>query len=197
MLVLNKKNIINKIIVIFLIFIVLLGIKSFAVVKPTDEFYVNDYANLLNNDTKNYIINVNKELNSKTGAQIVVVTVQNLENSSLEEYATKLFREFGIGDKDKNNGVLLLLALEERQFRVEVGYGLEGTLTDGKTGRIQDNYIIPYLKDNNWNDGIRNGFNAVLEEIVNEYGIQVSSENAVQMEAKSGNAGWVIFGIIF
>ena len=56
MLVLNKKNIINKIIVIFLIFIVLLGIKSFAVVKPTDEFYVNDYANLLNNDTKNYII---------------------------------------------------------------------------------------------------------------------------------------------
>ena len=58
-------------------------------------------------------------------------------------------------------------------FRIEVGYGLEGTLTDGKTGRIQDEYIIPYLKENNFNNGIRNGFNAVLKEVENEYGITI------------------------
>ena len=83
---------------------------------------------------------VRKTLEKQTGAQIVVVTVQNLEGQSLEEYATELFRNYGIGDKEKNNGVLLLCAYEERQFRIEVGYGLEGTLTDGKTGRIQDEY---------------------------------------------------------
>lgn len=178
----NRKNIIIKIILIFFICIILFEIKSLSIVEQTELFYVNDYANLLNEDTKNYIVNINQDLENKTGAQIVVVTVQNLEGNSLEEYATKLFRKFGIGDRSKNNGVLLLLALEERQFRVEVGYGLEGVLPDGKTGRIQDNYIIPYLKENNWNDGIRNGFNAILDEIVKEYGIQIDAESAVQIQ---------------
>lgn len=153
--------------------------KLLAVVDPTTEFYVNDYAGLLDEETKNYIINVNKKLYSQTGAQIVVVTVPSLEGDSLEDYATELFRDFGIGDKTKNNGLLLLLALKERQFRVEVGYGLEGILPDAKTGRIQDEYIIPYLKENEWNAGIKNGFNAFLEIISNEYNIEVGGETPV------------------
>ena len=75
--------------------------------------------------------------------------------------------------------MLLLLALEERQFRVEVGYGLEGALPDGKTGRIQDEYIIPYLRENNWNDGIKNGFSAILEVVADEYNVEVGAEQAV------------------
>ena len=146
MLILNKKNKIKKVLTIFFILLILLSSKCFAIVKPTADFYVNDYAGLLDAETKSYIINTNKRLNAQTGAQIVVVTIDSLGNSSLEDYATQLFRNFGIGDKTRNNGVLLLLALEERQFRVEVGYGLEGILPDGKTGRIQDEYIIPYLK---------------------------------------------------
>ena len=167
----NKKN---KYILILAIFsIVLVTNSSYAIVSQTRDFYVNDSANLLSDETEDYIINMNKTLEEQTGAQIVVVTVKNLEGQSLEEYATELFREYGIGDKEKNNGVLLLCAYEERQFRIEVGYGLEGTLTDGKTGRIQDEYIIPYLKENNFNNGIRNGFNAVLKEVENEYGITI------------------------
>ena len=164
MLILSKK-ITTKILVVFIILINFLSINSFAIVKPTYEFYVNDYANILSEETENYIININKELESKTKAQIVVVTIPSLEGDSLEEYSTKLFRSFGIGDKTKNNGLLLLLALEEREFRVEVGYGLEGILPDGKTGRIQDEYMIPYLKENKWDDGIKNGFNAFLQII--------------------------------
>ncbi len=173
MLVLNKK-IVHRIIVLIFLSILLFQIKSLAVVKPTANFYVNDYANLLSPETENYIMNTNISLNNQTGAQVVVVTVPNLEGNSLEEYATQLFREFGIGDKNKNNGVLLLLALEERQFRVEVGYGLEGCLTDGKTGRIQDEYIIPYLKQNDWDNGIKNGFSAIVQEIANEYDIDIN-----------------------
>lgn len=167
----NKK--IKYILILAIFSIVLVTNSSYAIVSQTKEFYVNDSANLLSAETEDYIINMNKTLEKQTGAQIVVVTVQNLEGQSLEEYATELFRDYGIGDKEKNNGVLLLCAYEERQFRIEVGYGLEGTLTDGKTGRIQDEYIIPYLKENNFNDGIRNGFNAVLKEVENEYGITI------------------------
>ena len=166
MLVSNKKKIITRIIITFFLVINIFTINSFAVVSPTADFYVNDYAGLLDNETKEYIINKNKILYSQTGAQIVVVTIQSLEDNSLEDYANELFRNFGIGDKTKNNGVLLLLALKERKFRVEVGYGLEGVLPDAKTGRMQDEYIIPYLKQDKWNEGIKNGFNAFLDVLL-------------------------------
>ena len=87
----------------------------------------------------------------------------------LLEYSTNLFRQFGIGDKEKNNGLLILIALEERKSRIEVGYGLEGVLPDGKTGRIQDEYMIPYFKDNNFDEGILNGYKALFKEVANEY----------------------------
>ena len=188
---LNKK-LITVIILMFSV-ILTLQIKSFALVNPTKNFYVNDYANILDEEVEEYIIQTNQKLETATGAQIVVVTVQNLENESLEQYATDLFREFGIGDKTKNNGVLLLLALEERQFRIEVGYGLEGVLTDGKTGRIQDEYIIPYLKQNNWNEGVKNGYSKILEEVSNEYQIDAGGMSAVSQQGSSMNFISAIF----
>lgn len=172
----NKKYVIVKILIIFFIIINIFNIYSFALVKPTPDFYVNDYANLLNDETKDYIINTNKSLYAQTGAQIVVVTVPDLGGDSIEDYANELFREFGIGDKTKNNGLLLLLSLKERQFRVEVGYGLEEILPDAKTGRIQDEYIIPYFKENEWDEGIENGFNAFLEIIASEYNVNIEGQ---------------------
>lgn len=174
-------SLISKKIVIVLLCIVLVSTNIYATVSPTINFFVNDYAGILNEDTEQYIVNVNTSLQSQTGAQVVVVTVENLEEQTIEEYSTTLFRNFGIGDKTKNNGVLLLLALEERQFRVEVGYGLEGALNDAKTGRIQDQYIIPYLKQNKWDEGIRNGFDAVIQEICDEYQVQVTSNKPVEL----------------
>lgn len=173
----NQKGRVKK----FIVFLILLGIllttKVYAVVTPTTDFYVNDYADLLSKDTKSYIMQVNQSLQEQTGAQIVVVTIPSLEGASLEEYATTVFRNFGIGDRTKNNGLLLLLSLKERKFRVEVGYGLEGILPDAKTGRIQDEYMIPYLKENQWDEGIKNGFNAFLEVIVNDYGITINRQS--------------------
>lgn len=166
----------KKFAIIFAIFILLFNLvvsKSLAIVQQSTEFYVNDTANVLNDDTKAYIINTNKKLYEKTGAQIVVVTVNNLEEKSIEEYSTELFRQYGIGSKDKNNGVLLILSIDDRKTRIEVGYGLEGRLTDGKTGRILDNYAVPSFKENNWNDGIRNTFNAILHEVCEEYNITI------------------------
>lgn len=152
-----------------------------AVISPTTDFYVNDNAGILTPDTKQYIMNTNIELQKKTGAQIVVVTVKNLGSMSIEEYANQLFNSWGIGDKTKNNGLLLLCSYRDRQFRVEVGYGLEGKLPDGKTGRIQDEYIIPYLREDNFDEGIKNGYSAFLKEVADEYNVTITgTEKAVR-----------------
>ena len=162
---------------LFLVLVlVLFPFNCFALVKPTNDFYVNDYANILDDDVEQYIMQRSVDLEKQTDAQIVVVTVKNLEGMSLEDYATKLFRSFGIGDKDKNNGLLLLLALEERQFRVEVGYGLEGVLPDGLTGRYQDQYIIPYLKNNDWNTGVKTGYTAFYKKLCDYYEVEALSD---------------------
>ena len=197
----NSKKL-KKVGYFLIIFLIMLSIKSsvFAkteTVKQTSDFYVNDYAGVLTEETKNYIIKTNVELQQKTGVQIVVVTIKSLEGESIEEYATNLFRNFGIGDSQKNNGVLLLCSTGDRQFRIEVGYGLEGTLTDGKTGRIQDTYIIPYLKNNNYNDGIKNGFNAILNEVTNEYQITISGrEDATTASNSTSTTNTGITGVI-
>ena len=166
----------KNIIFIIIIFLMMWSTKVCAVVSQTRDFFVNDYAEVLSEDTKKYIMQTNQELEQKTGAQIVVVTVTSLDGQDLESYATELFRKFGIGDSKKNNGVLLLCSTGDRKFRIEVGYGLEGALTDGKTGRIQDEYIIPYLKDDNYDEGIKNGFSAVLSEVANEYDITIDGQ---------------------
>ena len=170
------------------IFILLLAIPKQvnAIVNPTKEFYVNDYANILSEKTKNYILEKSVALQKATKAQIVVVTIPSLYGENLEEYATELFRKFGIGDKEENNGLLLLLTLEERQFRIEVGYGLEGVLPDGLTGRYQDEYIIPYLKEDKWDEGIINGYNAFYKKIAESYNLEVSD---IQVNSPSGNVG--------
>ncbi len=142
------------------------------IVPPGANIFVNDTANLLSSDTEKYITKINDAL-APTGAQVVVVTIKSLNGASLEDYATALFNSYGIGDKTKNNGVLFLLALEDRASRIEVGLGLEGVLSDGKTGRIQDKYMIPHFRADSWDEGILGGFNAVVSEIAAEYKINI------------------------
>jgi len=146
----------------------------FAIVEPTSDFYVNDYADILSEETEKFIQDNSIALNDGTTAQIVVVTVKSLDGKSIEEYATELFRSFGIGDKEKNNGLLILLSIEERLCKIEVGYGLEGILPDGKTGRIQDEYMIPYFKDDNFDEGMLNGYKAFYKEVAEEYNFDTS-----------------------
>ncbi|AGC68644.1 MgtC/SapB transporter family protein [Thermoclostridium stercorarium subsp. stercorarium DSM 8532] len=108
----------------------------------------------------------------KTGAQVVVVTINSLNGEAIEEYSNALFRKWGIGSKKENNGVLILVSVGDRMSRIEVGYGLEGALPDGLTGRIQDNYMIPHFRDGDYGQGIANGFMAVIQQIYKEYDIK-------------------------
>lgn len=167
-----------------------------AVVSPDEAFYVYDGAQVLTEATEQYIINSSQELERKTSAQIVVVTIPSLEGQSLEAYATELFRQWGIGDAEKNNGLLLLCAVEDRQFRVEVGYSLEGDLPDGKTGRMQDAYIIPLLKENQFDEGIKNGYSAFLQEVAQVYDVSITGETAISYEDEEFDAPFAICMVI-
>ncbi len=165
----RQKLISNSILLIGLFFLPF----YVSALEPTEEFYVNDFANILSDETESYIIKQSNAMYHVDGTQIVVVTVPSLDGEILEEFSLDLARSFGIGDDEADNGLLLLLALEERMFRVEVGYGLEGVLNDAKTGRFQDDYMIPYFKDDKWDEGIINGYNAFFEEIVLKNNLEI------------------------
>ena len=166
---------------------VLLACPVSAMVAPNDDFYVYDGASVLSEETEQYILTHSVELERKTGAQIVVVTVPTLDGRALEEYATDLFRQWGIGDAEKNNGLLLLCSVGDRQFRVEVGYGLEGDLPDGKTGRMQDAYIIPLLKEDKFDEGIKNGYTAFLQEVSAVYDVTITGDVAISYEDEAAD----------
>lgn len=144
--------------------------------KPHTNIYVKDYAGIISPEIEREILRLGSELDQKTTAQLVVVTVDSFEGIPREDYALNLFRTWGIGDKEKNNGVLLLISYNDRQSRIEVGYGLEGALPDGKTGRIQDNYLIPYFKEGDYTGGIYNTYVALAGEIAEEYQTTISGD---------------------
>ena len=170
-----QKLHLNKIKILILILFFFLFIPNVkAIVNPTSDFYVNDYANVLDSETKKYIVDKSTALNNASGIQIVVTTVKNLEGKTIEDYSLEFAREAKIGSKDKNDGILILVSYDDRKLRIEVGYGLEGIITDGKAGRIRDTYMTPYLKNNNWNDGIKNGYDAIYKEIVDANNLNLS-----------------------
>lgn len=149
---------------------------------PTQNFFVNDFADCINESDEQKMQSMAEELYKKTGAQVVCVTVNSLDGKDVRDYALGLGREWGIGSKNDNNGVLLLLAVDDRQVDIEVGYGLEGTLTDGKTGRILDTYAMPYLRDNDFSAGLYKAFSALIGETANEYGVEINGSSLVPDE---------------
>ena len=104
-------------------------------------------------------------LEARSGIQVVVATVKSLNGNAVEDYANRLFRRWQLGQKGKNNGVLLLHAPAERKIRIEVGYGLEGTLTDAATKYIITNSITPRFKANDFAGGMTRGVDDILKAL--------------------------------
>ena len=134
----------------------------FAVNFPALTGRIVDQANIIPAETRSAIEPKLADLEAKSGIQFVVATVTSLEGQEVEPYANELFRSWKLGEKAKNNGVLLLVAPNERRVRIEVGYGLEGTLTDALTKVIITNAITPRFKAGDFSGGISRGIDDII-----------------------------------
>lgn len=148
--------------------------------RPNENLSVFDYAGLVDAEDEQHIMSIAQAIDKKTKAQIVVVTVNDLSGLSLEDYSLRIFRDWGIGDKEKNNGVLILvnkdsvLRNQSGRIRIEVGYGLEGAINDGKAGAILDEYALPAFEEKQYSKGITDTFLAVSTEIAREYDLDLN-----------------------
>ena len=172
-----------------------------ALPKPTAEFFVNDFAGVLDSQTRADIVAQGKALEAATSAQVIVVTVSSLGGRAVEDYSLELARSWGVGQKGKDNGAVLLVAIGEHKARIEVGYGLEGALPDGKTGRIQDEFLIPRLKAGDYSGGVGSTYRAMLAEVYQEYGKPmpqvIADSQATQQEPTAEVPPWVVIvGVI-
>jgi uncharacterized protein len=135
---------------------------AFALTLPALTGRVVDQANVIPVETRSAIEQKLSDLETKSGIQLVVATVSSLEGQEIEPYANTLFRSWKLGEKTKNNGVLLLVAPNERRVRIEVGYGLEGTLTDALSKVIITNAITPRFKTGNFGGGVSRGVEDII-----------------------------------
>lgn len=137
-----------------------------AVPAHTGSFYVNDFAGVLSDEAERYIAQKSSAYDDSDGTQVVVTTIKSLEGSSIEDYAIAMAREWGIGGAEQDNGLLILLSVDDREVRVEVGYGLEGVINDGKAGRFIRNNGDSF-SGSRWEEGLLGLYNDVLGELEN------------------------------
>lgn len=168
----------------------------FAAKVPALQGRVNDYANLMSAKAKNETQAYLETLEKKTGVQLAVLTVKNMGGQSIEEFSIRVAEEWKLGQKGSDNGVLLVVAYNEHDVRIEVGYGLEGILTDALCGKIIRGVIIPQFKNDNYSEGILTGVKTIGRCITPE-----ESEAAIQeieeKESKTSELPFVVILFVF
>ncbi|NOQ41670.1 MAG: hypothetical protein GQ563_04120 [Desulfuromusa sp.] len=136
---------------------------------PQPTGYVNDKARIISPTVELKLEQFLRDFEKSDSTQVTVLTIPTLDGEVLEEYSLKVFENWKIGQKGKDNGALLLIAKTEKEIRIEVGYGLEGLLTDLLAGRIIDNEISPKFKRGDFDGGIGSGVVSIAEAVRGEY----------------------------
>jgi uncharacterized protein len=171
--------------------IVLAAVSLAAQTLPKPAGRITDLANLIDPATEADLDRRLDALEQKTSSEVAVVTVPSLDRVPIEDYAVRLFKEWGIGQATTDNGVLVLVAPNEREMRIEVGYGLEGILPDGLAGQIIREDFTPRFREDDYNGGIRDGV-ARLIEVVEKQQVLSAEELAKFNESGTGDEPWWI-----
>ena len=157
-----------------MVVLVLVGASGWAGVRwPRPVGAVADYAHVIPQAYKQRMEALARSLLKATGVAVVVATVPSLEGQSIEQFAADLFEAWGIGKKGEDKGVLILVAVAERKLRIEVGYGLEGIITDARAGMIRDQAIVPWLKKGDYGRGLLKGMEAIASVVASAYGVSL------------------------
>ena len=157
--------------------------------------YVNDYAGVLSDEAKAKLAALSSEIEAKTTSQLAILTIDTTAPLDIEAYAVKLFEKWGIGQKGKDNGVLMLIAVQDRRVRIEVGYGLEGAIPDALAKNIIEKSMLPFFKSGDYNAGILQGAAVVSKLIAGEYNVEISALENIKIAASSRKPS--IFDFLF
>jgi len=157
---------------------------------------VNDFANVISPQYEQKLTQVTGELLKKTEVPVVVVTVPDIGGEDYNEYANRLYETWGIGKKGDDRGVLVFVTLKERKMRIETGYGMEGLIPDGLAGEIRDKYMIPYLKQDRFGEGILNGTLAIANIIAEDAKVGLTGQMPVKRPARRRSLFSALFPII-
>src|SRR5712675_1066892 len=173
-------------------------VAAFALTFPTLTGRVVDQANIISAATRSALEQKLAGLEARSAIQLVVATISSLEGQEIEPYGNAFFRSWGLGEKTKNNGVLLLVAPNERRVRIEVGYGLEGTLTDALSKVIITNAITPRFKAGDFGDGITRGIDDIITVLTTDSSEwQQRPSLRLDSQRDSGPVNWlVVAGLI-
>ena len=168
--------------------------------KPTG--YVNDFAHVLNQNTIAQLEDICRQVDGRAHAQIAVVTIHSLDGEDIESYAVDLFHHWGVGNKSTDRGVLILYAINDHRARIEVGYGLEPILPDGKVGAIQRE-AIPLVRASNYSQALLLVTSRVASVIAQDAGVQLTTPQfappppqRVEQPGRGISAGGVVLLII-
>ena len=166
---------------------------------PEPRGYLSDFAGIVDAASADSISALGRELTEKTGAELAVVTLHDLGGETIDPAATALFAQWGIGKKGSDNGVLVLLALEERKVKIETGYGVEGILPDGKCGGIIRRVMGPDLSAGRYGIGLLAGARAIAGVIAADRGVTISGSTLPPDEDAEGGEVpiWVLLAIFF
>ncbi len=140
--------------------------------SPPD--YIVDLAGIINDDVEAKLKAYLRELEKKTTAQVVVLTIKSLDGEDIEGFSLRIAERWRLGQKGKDNGLLLTIALDDRRYRFEVGYGLEGILPDSLVGSIGRQYLVPYFRKGDYSSGIFYATIAVIQEIARHEGVEIT-----------------------
>lgn len=162
--------------------------------KP--DRYVVDLAGIVDKTTQKKINGLLQELEQKTTAQFVVLTIESLKGEPLEEASIRIAHDkWKLGQKGKDNGVLLLISVKDRKYRIEVGYGLEGMLPDSFVGSVGRDYLVPHFKKGDTSSGIFATTAVIAQKIAEDAGVKLSGLPNLKKVVRGGKSG--PFGSVF
>ncbi|HEY6084431.1 MAG TPA: TPM domain-containing protein [Nitrospira sp.] len=195
--VLNKSRVWREPARLFVFFTILSGVLSaIALDVPPLTGRIVDESHTLSSADVDQLTAVLKSHEEKTGNQVAVLILPSLQGEALEEFSHRVATTWKLGRKGTDNGVLLLIALQERKIRIEVGYGLEGTLTDLRSAHIIRNEIVPLFRSGNISGGVRAGIEAILKTIEGTYQAQDRSPDRPSAERGLPAVGSILIGIV-
>lgn len=181
------------------------GIAHGAEPIPNPRGFVNDFANIISDDAQHRMEQMLYDYKTRTTNEIAVVTVSSLGGESIEEYTIRLAEKWKVGKRGKENGVILLVAPNDRETRIEVGYGLEGVLTDAKSKLIIERAMIPEFKKGNFASGIEKGLAEIMQTLTpagsaednpkNQPDEHVQANETKKKEINGAMVGFVFAGI--